>query len=520
MNKRFSLIRSLLFVALPLWLSYWLIKTRAALLDDALIHLHYADLLHRLHFITFDGICPSFGTSSLLYVSLLALLRGFISTPLLPKIVSDLSYLALIGFVVTLLMRHTRHPLSQLLLGELLLCLITPMGIRWLTDGMETSLTNLLIVTLAVITKKEQETYTPSVIRYVLLVIFGSALVYLRIELALIIALSCLSILVIKHSAGKSGAAALIEASPLSVGAVLALLSIRIALGNFLPDTALAKSGHWSLTPAIVVAQVLASSVLLGCGLASCWALSVLATVRRVRQSPQQRTARTLAVILENIAIFLVVALSCLRGQNIQGVRYVIWPLIFAIVANALQLARDESAASVKRSIDGVQQALARAFVVIFLCALPLDWRFAAAAMRGRTQTFLQMRAANLDQLFQDKTIIASDVGFITYFTNARTCDLAGLVNGRTMATMKLEERAAYCAQQSPSMLFLTAGQIHLAEHYMNLRDWSICGIYDFTNVHSNDRHYLIVPAIDAAAVCHRLNFAPKQLSNAAASGS
>jgi hypothetical protein len=57
---------------LGLWLGSWIYFTRYAMLDDALIHLRYAAFLRQLHFITYDGVHASYGTSSLLYVSLLA----------------------------------------------------------------------------------------------------------------------------------------------------------------------------------------------------------------------------------------------------------------------------------------------------------------------------------------------------------------------------------------------------------------------------------------------------------------
>mgnify|MGYP003623119407 CR=1 FL=1 len=149
--------RTVSVTAIAAWLSYWLFITRYSLLDDALIHLHYADFLFTTHSITYDGIHKSFGTSSLLYVSLLALLRSVSSSALLPKFVSDVSYLALIGLTVTLIFKLA-HPLARLLLAGMLVCLLSPMGIRWLTDGMETSLTVLLTVVFAIIVRKQQIT--------------------------------------------------------------------------------------------------------------------------------------------------------------------------------------------------------------------------------------------------------------------------------------------------------------------------------------------------------------------------
>lgn len=72
MKQRYLILAGLTGV----WLAAALFVSRHYLIDDALIHLRYAALLRRTGFITYDGKLPSFGTSSLLWVGLLALLRG------------------------------------------------------------------------------------------------------------------------------------------------------------------------------------------------------------------------------------------------------------------------------------------------------------------------------------------------------------------------------------------------------------------------------------------------------------
>ena len=71
-------------IALPLlgaWLAGWMYLSWAAIQDDALIHLRYADNLFLYHFITYDGVHGDYGASSLLYVALLAVLRGLTASP-------------------------------------------------------------------------------------------------------------------------------------------------------------------------------------------------------------------------------------------------------------------------------------------------------------------------------------------------------------------------------------------------------------------------------------------------------
>jgi hypothetical protein len=399
-------------------------------------------------------------------------------------------------------------------LGGLLLCLLSPMGIRWSTDGMETSLTNLFVVLLAVFTGNEQEEKRFSMGRTSLLVLFGAALVLLRIELALVVALSCLSIFVAKISADHNWQRSVVEACPLGLGAGLALIGVRIAMGHFLPDTALAKSGHhFSIGPLFAATRAMGGALLAGFGMALWWALSVIFTMRRVIRGKAHVSKMLLLIAIQNSAIFIIVGMSCLRNQRIQGVRYLMWPLIFGIVMNGWLMTGSRAPEPTGEAVDTLEKRAIAAFVIIALCLLPVDWRLASRSMRGRSRTFLEMRAAHLDRLFRNKTIVASDVGFVTYFTDARTCDLAGLVDGRGMAALTVHQRLAYCAAQSPSMMFLTRGQASAMGTVLDLKQWRVCGSFDFTNVESNDRHYLLVPSVNAANVCRTLSFSPEALS-------
>ena len=115
------------------WAAALTLAGRHAMLDDALIHLRYASVLHDRHFISYDGIHRSYGTSSLLYVALLALFRTLTISPLLPKVVSVVAYAALLS-IACWLTRKDRMAVA------LTIVLVSPMAVRWLTDGMETSL--------------------------------------------------------------------------------------------------------------------------------------------------------------------------------------------------------------------------------------------------------------------------------------------------------------------------------------------------------------------------------------------
>src|SRR5882757_8237910 len=156
------------------WVSCILYVARYAMLDDALIHLRYADFLHRVHFITYDGVKASFGTSSLLYVGLLALLRSLTTSPLLPKFVSVVFYCGSLFLLISVFKKMRSRSSGRFVVVSLLFLVLSTMGIRWLTDGMETSLVVVVVLTLAIWTDKELHTSSHSVWRMLASAVLGS----------------------------------------------------------------------------------------------------------------------------------------------------------------------------------------------------------------------------------------------------------------------------------------------------------------------------------------------------------
>src|SRR5579875_1939779 len=81
---------------LGIWLVGWMVLAWSGIQDDALIHLRYAENLLRTHRISYDGVHANYGTSSLLYVYLLAFFCLFTQSPNLPKVLSCCVHLALV----------------------------------------------------------------------------------------------------------------------------------------------------------------------------------------------------------------------------------------------------------------------------------------------------------------------------------------------------------------------------------------------------------------------------------------
>lgn len=487
MRKNLSRI---IFAALAIWVVALLFVTRYYMLDDALIHLNYARYLHDRHFITYDGITPSFGTSSLVYVVLLACLRSFTESALLSKIVSVVAFA---GFLVSLWRAFSRmaaESMGRFLIAGTAIVSCSAMGLRWLTDGMETGLSLWAVWLLCVLVWSEMRLPFTRPLRALGLVLFGAFLTLLRIELALLLMLSCLAILLARRAAAAKGNSIIAQfagASYLGIGAVAAELLIYAYFKSFLPDTALAKSGHHaSLDPFLGIVHVLASSLVLGIGTFLVWLLSATASYFHIKNHPSPICSLPVWITL-SCSFPLLIVLACLRNQAVQGVRYVLWAMVFSIFLNAFQLA------DVPRAQFGWlgKSAVAGAFVLLLVW--PVDAYLCLPSMITRGHNFVTMRDARLDG-FAGKEIVAGDVGFVGYFTQGRICDMAGLVNGRTMAALSGAQRMHICVGNHVSAIFMGRPQLQFFNQFLPIGDWKVCKTVDFPTVSSEDWHYLATP--------------------------
>ncbi len=108
MNK----INRIVILLMAAWLVASIIFSWAFILDDALIHLRYADNLLHTHRITYDGVHSNYGTSSLLYVTILAILRSVIQSPNLPRGLSSFVHLLLFSGLAILIAKLTSRQSS------------------------------------------------------------------------------------------------------------------------------------------------------------------------------------------------------------------------------------------------------------------------------------------------------------------------------------------------------------------------------------------------------------------------
>ena len=509
-----KIYRSLTFL-FAVWLLVWLWLSWPAMQDDAFIHLRYAVNLLQHHMISYDGVHPDYGTSSLLYVWLLAGLRNFFTSPVLPRAVSSFFHLVLFGGLVVAFARALRSaPRLALAFALLLLALlVAPMAVRWLDDGMETSLTLCLVSLLAFSISRLGHSERVSSRSVLWLFSLGLIATLTRVEYLLLFGVASLTLfltrvsLPVEEEAKRSFSAGLRLAARCAapmMGSLLAAAIIYFTMHSVVPDTAVAKAGGaggWFAT-LFVVLMVLASSMSLGVLLVLLWLLTVAAVVAYKRRI-------SLPILVANSLFPITVMLAALRGQQVQGVRYLIWTLLFPILWNTLELRW--SACVPARSTARLLRLATYGLAVMFVVLLPIESMMLYKEFRARSVSLAEFRAQHLERLSSMK-VVAFDVGYIGYFTGSPLCDMAGLVNGRARALLPFHERVERCAAEDPQYAFVSGFSLGELNNSLNLKGWSICSVYDLANLRASDLHYLIASPAATAEVCAAAGHAPEPL--------
>jgi hypothetical protein len=509
MPKRYRILTILLAV----WLLAWLRLSWPAVQDDAFIHLHYAVNLLRYHMISYDGVHPDYGTSSLLYVWLLAGLREFFQSPVLPRAVSSIFHVALFAGLAWEFPRALRSA-PKLAWGFaclLLTILVMPMAVRWLDDGMETSLTLCLIALLAFCLSRLGHSEALSKWSWAWLFFLGLVATLTRVEYLLLMAVASSTLFFARSQSLKpTGLLARLRlaaacAAPL-LGSLLAAGVIYHSMHALVPDTAIAKAealAPWPFTMH-ATSDVFLSAMSLGIVLLLFWLLTAAAVIVYKRRV-------SLSLLAANSPFPIVLALAVQRGQQVQGVRYFVWTLVFPILWNILELRW--SAAAPGRSIARALRFASYGVVCLLLVALPIESILLSREFREREKALAQFRSQHLERLSAMK-LVAFDIGYIGYFTGSPLCDMAGLVNGRASARLHFHDRVKACALEHPQYAFVSGSSLWELSNYLDLKGWSVCTEYDFANLRASDVHYLIASPAATAQVCAAAGSVPRPLKS------
>jgi hypothetical protein len=482
-------------VALGAWWLAWAWFGRHHMLDDALIHLRYAENLRATGHFTYDGETATHGASSLLYVALLAGAGALHGSPLLPKALSLAVHAGLLAWLWRRAWRDGARPTAGW--GLLLLVLAGPLALRWLTDGMETGLT--LAAAAAIVVVHERLRAGPTRARLLAAAALSAAVSLLRVELVLILALAAVAS-ALQASKAPSVRAALLEGArpvlAVAIPAAAVLAALALSWGHLLPDGAVAKASGAAFNRAGArgLAEAFFSAGTFGVGLASAWLGTAIAAGRASRSDrpaagraarPDRRAAT--ALFVANLACPLICLATVARGQMLQGIRHLAWPMMFSCLWNLGFL--DERPTGAGAAPPGRPALL----VGIALLALWIPEALTTSRIvSGRSETYLALARADWSA-FADRPSVARDIGMFGYFSRTRVCDLSGLVNGRAMAAASIPERIRECAGRRPAVAFLTDVQATMLAPSLDVAAWTSCREVAFTNVSSLDLHRLYV---------------------------
>lgn len=409
-------------------------------------------------------------------------------------------------------MRSIPKRASQVrLLGLIfLLLLVVPSAVRWLDDGMETGLVLCFTSLVCWLSFRDAKLPATTASSYVGLVALGFFTVMLRTELAMICAIACAIVAMKRMSSGADSKSLhgwlkkALNSSHLLAGGVLAMAVILIKMHVLLPDTAVAKSHGESSFIGIVIpmAHAIVGGMGFGLGMLLLWLITFVLALRSRRIS--------VPLLLANIPFPLTLFLAAVRGQEIQGIRYLVWTFVFSILWNIVELGDEAENRSVALKKGGEVFAyalLALVLLALVLLAVPLEIFWIHPIVSDRAKLMASLPAQHLDVL-QGKLGVAADIGIIGYFSKANICDMAGLVDGREFARLTVPQRGVAYAAAKPDFLYLNLGQLGLFNQFMPFPDWQVCGEYAMTGLHDKDMHYLIVPQSTAEHICKATSFA------------
>jgi len=489
------------------WLGSWVWFMRYHLIDDTLIHLRVAELFWQRGYMTYSGYQEQYGDSSILWILFLSVFDRLFHSVMVPKFFSLIFYLT---FLITqfFLILKSRGLLKALwiVLG---LISISPMGLRWLTDGMETSLWVFMSFLMAIIVHHVMHRPTRSPVRYLSLAALCFFLVCFRFEFTFIIFFSTMAIFLdrlhirnIRNTLSPDQQRSrwldlCVWESHFALGGLLALAVIFMRMGSFYPDTAIAKAlvrELWWHSPVGIFSPII-SSFSLGIGLVLLWLTSFAIFIRLHNPGPSVR--KIMPTIIINALVLFVMVLICIRGQWLQGVRPILWTFVFPIVWNVRSIGELKHE-KWKWSIPKFMRV-----VLVFVLLSLWFWEGLQVAriVEGRSKVLSDMSSHHLERLAA-KPFVGYDIGFMMYFSKGMLCDMNGLPHGPEFAALSMDKRAEYCAATNPVFLFVDQVQARFLSNYIDFDSWIVCHEYEFTNVMHYSKHYLLVRPDEAEGLC------------------
>jgi hypothetical protein len=441
-----------------------LVLSRDFLLDDALIHVRSADLLLQGPVSTVD--------SSPLFLLLTAAGLHLGASFWVTKLLSVAAFAGLAGVLVAAAWRE-RQPALQSLLSGLVVLVLSPFGVKWLADGMETSLAVLSVMALALTLEGDGRRTVRSAVLAVISVL-------VRPELAGLAAIVV---------AGQLLRAKPRLAAATAVGLVVALVAIAAIFGGVWSDAAVAKLRHaYTLEEfGVLLASIAVGAGMFGVGLFATWLVLLVVAVPLVRQQDDR------ALLLGALSLPAVLAVVAVRGQAMEGIRPLLPFAAFSLTCLMSCLRH--------RPLSLPPRPVAAVLALVLVGGWVVDGPAFARIVRLQAQSLEAMRSRDWSVL-RGHTGVAWDVGYLAYFTGAPICDAQGLINGPSFARLTLSDRLDHCSQVA-EFAYVDPARFRLLASALDMRGWRICDRFDFAHRQAPLSVYLLVaPSLAREPLC------------------
>ena len=494
-QKEFGFWKISLILLTAISAIYGICITRNHFLDDTFIHLKIASNIVEKGIYSFNGITRDFSTSSPLYTTLLSLGLRIWESPYLAKTLNIFFYFFNYSIVSIFLLKTKK--LNSLILSIFLVGISSPLGVRWLTDGMESSLVMLFAMIIAFIlySINKFEAKENKKIFFFITFFFCSLSILLRIEFAFIIVwfifASTVSKVFFDPKLGFNNF--LLRIFPLFISLLTSFSIIYITFGSFTPDTSLAKGGlkYDLIFFAFNLIRAHISASIFGLSLIVSLFISIY-QLNKYREILNQNNKINFAYLI-NLSLPVIIFLIFIKGQMIQGIRYFIFIETFLISFNLL-ICNDYDFKQFINNKKNIQYFIFLTIPILISPWLWHDFNILNKISYGRSQTFSNLSNQDL-RCLNNKNLIAWDVGMIGYFSKSVILDPNGLVNGREIAKLSEDDRLNHFIRNNHiDYVFVNEKQIKEVGKYFKLKKWINLGSYSFPNFKKNsqDIHYLL----------------------------
>lgn len=447
-------------------------------LDDTFIGLVYAENLRNLHFFTYDGVHPSYGASSPLYIFFNSLVLNISTSYYISKVISVLFYFMAIGFFYCYFVKG-----NNIFSILFFISLMAPVSVRWNTDGMETSWVLFLVITnvyfvLKYLLLNKKNNFTFWVLG--LLALLGALT---RIEFLFLNAFLFFGLFLQKlvDNRWKNVLGNIWVFIPSVIGFVLGFAIIYKVTGQLLPDTAIAKQRNpFQLGQINMFLTTPIKSLTVGLFSVFIYLVTAYLTIFKVNGK-----YRIFSVTINSL-IFVLILLVYVTGMAVEGWRHIQWAFVVVIASNVFILNLTDYQFNLFKRVKPI--LISAVFVLIFTA----EFIIIKPVFDLRSSMLAKIQKDVIELKLEGKRYLAYDFGFLSYFARGELVDYAGLVMGKDYAKLSTDERIKAISEIDFDFLYLREDQFRRFKNIVKDYDqfYPISELKE-ANVGSTNSHFI-----------------------------